>query len=76
MARKKDISTLNKELNELKQKKVKIQQDINEKQAELFSRILEDYGIKDISELDLLLKEKIDCNNMSKNTENEISDMN
>ncbi len=76
MARKKDISTLNKELNELKQKKEKIQQDINEKQAELFSRILEDYGIKDISELDLLLKEKIDCNNMSKNTENEISDMN
>ena len=76
MTRKKDISTLNKELNELKQKKEKIQQDINEKQAELFSRILEDYGIKDISELDLLLKEKIDCNNMSKNTENEISDMN
>lgn len=76
MARKKDISTLNKELNELKQKKEKIQQDINEKQGELFSRILEDYGIKDISELDLLLKEKIDCNNMSKNTENEISDMN
>ena len=76
MARKKDISTLNKELNELKQKKEKIQQDINEKQAELFSSILEDYGIKDISELDLLLKEKIDCNNMSKNTENEISDMN
>ena len=76
MARKKDISTLNNELNELKQKKEKIQQDINEKQAELFSRILEDYGIKDISELDLLLKEKIDCNNMSKNTENEISDMN
>ncbi|WP_304429301.1 hypothetical protein [Romboutsia ilealis] len=76
MARKKDISTLNKELNELKQKKEKIQQDINEKQAELFSRILEDYGIKDISELDLLLKEKTDCNNMSKNTENEISDMN
>lgn len=31
MARKKDISTLNKELNELKQKKEKIQQDINEK---------------------------------------------
>ena len=76
MARKKDISTLNKELNELKQKKEKIQQDINEKQAELFSRILEDYGIKVISELDLLLKEKTDCNNMSKNTENEISDMN
>ena len=76
MARKRDISTLNKELNELKQKKEKIQQDINEKQAELFSRILEDYGIKDISELDLLLKEKTDCNNMSKNTENEISDMN
>ena len=79
MARKKDkrdISTLNNELNELKRKKEKIQQDINEKQAELFSRILEDYGIKDISELDLLLKEKIDCNNMSKNTENEISDMN
>ena len=76
MARKKDISTLNKELNELKQKKEKIQQDINEKQAELFSHILEDYGIKDISELDLLLKEKTDCNNMSKNTENEISDMN
>ena len=62
MARKKDkrdISTLNNELNELKRKKEKIQQDINEKQEELFSRILEEYGIKDISELELLLKEKI-----------------
>ena len=56
MARKKDkrdISTLNNELNELKRKKEKIQQDINEKQEELFSRILEEYGIKDISELEL-----------------------
>lgn len=77
MARKKDISALNKELNELKQKKEKIQQDINKKQGELFSRILEEYGIKDISELELLLKEKINCsNNISKNTENEISDTN
>ena len=76
MARKKDkrdISTLNNELNELKRKKEKIQQDINEKQAELFSRILEDYGIKDISELELLLKEKINYNN-NKNTGNEISE--
>ena len=66
MARKKDkrdISTLNNELNELKRKKEKIQQDINEKQEELFSRILEEYGIKDISELELLLKEKINYNN-------------
>ena len=76
MARKKDkrdISTLNNELNELKRKKEKIQQDINEKQAELFSRILEEYGIKDISELELLLKEKINYNN-NKNTGNEISE--
>lgn len=74
MARKKDkrdISTLNNELNELKRKKEKIQQDINEKQEELFSRILEEYGIKDISELELLLKEKINYNN-NKNTGNEI----
>ena len=70
---KKDISTLNNELNELKQKKEKIQQDINEKQEELFSRILEEYGIKDISELELLLKEKINYNN-NKNTGNEISE--
>ena len=72
MARKKDkrdISTLNNELNELKRKKEKIQQDINEKQEELFSRILEEYGIKDISELELLLKEKINYNN-NKNTAN------
>ena len=73
MARKKDISTLNNELNELKRKKEKIQQDINEKQEELFSRILEEYGIKDISELELLLKEKINYNN-NKNTGNEISE--
>lgn len=70
---KKDISTLNNELNELKRKKEKIQQDINEKQEELFSRILEEYGIKDISELELLLKEKINYNN-NKNTGNEISE--
>lgn len=76
MARKKDkrdISTLNNELNELKRKKEKIQQDINEKQEELFSRILEEYGIKDISELEFLLKEKINYNN-NKNTGNEISE--
>lgn len=76
MARKKDkrdISTLNNELNELKRKKEKIRQDINEKQEELFSRILEEYGIKDISELELLLKEKINYNN-NKNTGNEISE--
>ena len=76
MARKKDkrdISTLNNELNELKRKKEKIQQDINEKQEELFTRILEEYGIKDISELELLLKEKINYNN-NKNTGNEISE--
>ena len=76
MARKKDkrdISTLNNELNELKRKKEKIQQDINEKQEELFSRILEEYGIKDISELELLLKEKINYNK-NKNTGNEISE--
>ena len=76
MARKKDkrdISTLNNELNELKRKKEKIQQDINEKQEELFSRILEEYGIKDISELELLLKEKINYKN-NKNTGNEISE--
>ena len=76
MARKKDkrdISTLNNELNELKRKKEKIQQVINEKQEELFSRILEEYGIKDISELELLLKEKINYNN-NKNTGNEISE--
>ena len=76
MARKKDkrdISTLNNELNELKRKKEKIQQDINEKQEELFSRILEEYGIKDISELELLLKENINYNN-NKNTGNEISE--
>ena len=76
MARKKDkrdISTLNNELEELKRKKEKIQQDINEKQEELFSRILEEYGIKDISELELLLKEKINYNN-NKNTGNEISE--
>ena len=76
MARKKDkrdISTLNNELNELKRKKEKIQQDINEKTEELFSRILEEYGIKDISELELLLKEKINYNN-NKNTGNEISE--
>ena len=70
---KRDISTLNNELNELKRKKEKIQQDINEKQEELFSRILEEYGIKDISELELLLKEKINYNN-NKNTGNEISE--
>ena len=60
MARKKDkrdISTLNNELNELKRKKEKIQQDINEKQEELFSRILEDYGITDISEPSMLRKD-------------------
>lgn len=71
---KKDISTLNNELNELKRKKEKIQQDINEKQEELFSRILEEYGIKDISELELILKEKTNCsNNISQNAGNEIS---
>ena len=76
MARKKDkrdISTLNNELNEIKRKNEKIQQDINEEQEELFSRILEEYGIKDISELELLLKEKINYNN-NKNTGNEISE--
>lgn len=42
-----------------------------------FPVYLEEYGIKDISELELLLKEKINCsNNISKNTENEISDTN
>ena len=49
---------------------------INEiKKEELVEKayILEEYGIKDISELELLLKEKINYNN-NKNTGNEISE--
>lgn len=57
MARKRDIQKLKKELDELKEKRKSIDKSIQDKEKEIFFRLLEEYDT-DIDKIESLLKEK------------------
>lgn len=65
MARKKEIATLKKELNELKEKNASVEQCIKLKRTEIFFRILEEYDT-DLDEMEDLLKREKSGKNTDK----------